>query len=45
MNQDSQAKQYADFTTVTCLEWKHVLQEDRFKDIIVESLSFFKRIE
>ena len=40
MNQDSQAKQYADFTTVTYLEWKHVLQEDRFKDIIVDSLSF-----
>jgi REP element-mobilizing transposase RayT len=40
MNQQSQAKQYAEFTTVTCLDWKHVLKDDRFKDIIIESLSF-----
>jgi putative transposase len=40
MDQECQAKQYADFITVTCLEWKHILKEDRFKHIIVESLSF-----
>jgi REP element-mobilizing transposase RayT len=34
------AKQHAEFLTVTCLEWKHVLQEDRFKDIITNSLTF-----
>lgn len=39
MNIEDQAKQFADFITVTCLEWKHVLYEDRFKDIVVESLS------
>lgn len=43
MQQESQAKQYADFITVTCLEWKHVLQEDRFKDIIIDSLHFLSR--
>jgi len=35
-----QSKQYADFSTVTCLEWIPLLEEDRFKDIIVNSLSF-----
>ena len=35
-----QSKQYADFITVTCLEWTPLLEEDRFKDIIVNSLSF-----
>lgn len=34
------AKQPAEFLTVTCLEWKHILKEDRFKDIIIESLTF-----
>jgi putative transposase len=43
MQQENQAKRYADFITVTCLEWKHVLQEDRFKDIIIDSLSFLSR--
>ena len=32
------AKEHAEFLTVTCLEWTHVLQEDRFKDIECESL-------
>lgn len=35
-----QSKQYADFITVTCLEWTPLLEEDRFKDIVVNSLSF-----
>jgi putative transposase len=43
MNIEDQAKQFADFITVTCLEWKHVLYEDRFKDIVVESLSFLSK--
>ena len=34
------AKQHPDFITVTCLEWKPVLHEDKFKDIIIESLKF-----
>ncbi|MFM7487750.1 MAG: REP-associated tyrosine transposase [Cytophagales bacterium] len=34
------AKQHSEFLTVTCLEWKHVLKEDRFKNIITGSLSF-----
>jgi REP element-mobilizing transposase RayT len=38
---DSQfAKDYPDFITATCLEWKHLLAEDRFKDIIIHSLQF-----
>src|SRR5688572_24365952 len=48
MNLENQAKQFADFITVTCLEWKHVLHDDRFKDIIVDSLSFLsncKRVD
>ena len=34
------AKQHAVFLTVTCLEWKALLKEDRFKEIITDSLSF-----
>jgi hypothetical protein len=34
------AKDHPDFITVTCLEWKPVLQDDRFKEIIISSLSF-----
>ncbi len=29
-----------DFITTTCYEWKHVLKEDSYKDIITDSLSF-----
>ncbi len=43
MNQENQVKQYADFITVTCLEWNPILEEDRLKDIIVESLSFLSK--
>jgi putative transposase len=48
MNQENLAKHYADFITVTCLEWKHVLQEGRLKDVIVDSLFFLsdsKRVD
>jgi REP element-mobilizing transposase RayT len=34
------AKDHAEFVTVTCLEWNHLLEEDRFKDIIIESLRY-----
>ena len=37
------SKHYADFITITCLNWIHLLHEDRFKDIIIESLSFLSR--
>ena len=40
MKQEDQAKEFANFLTVTCLEWRHVLSDNRFKDIIAESLSF-----
>jgi len=35
-----QAKEHADFITVTCLEWKHLLEEDGMKEIIISSLTF-----
>jgi len=34
------AKDHPDFITVTCLDWKKNLQEDRFKDVIIDSLSY-----
>ena len=34
---------YPDFITITCLDCKPVLREDRLKDIITESLSFLCR--
>ena len=35
------SKHYADFITITCLNWKPLLQDDRFKDIIIEIYLFF----
>ena len=40
---DMHIKEHAEFITVTCLERKHILNEDRFKDIIIDSLSFLGR--
>jgi putative transposase len=37
------SKHYPDFITITCLNWIPLLREDRFKDIIIESLSFLSR--
>lgn len=37
------AKEHSEFLTVTCLEWTHVLQEDRFKDIVIDSLRFLSK--
>ncbi|MBL7858548.1 MAG: transposase [Cyclobacteriaceae bacterium] len=34
------SKEHAEFLTVTCLEWKLILAEDRFKDIIIHSLTY-----
>ena len=38
-------KEHAEFVTVTCLEWTHVLEEDRFKDIVIDSLRFLSKEE
>jgi len=37
------AKEHAEFLTVTCLEWKPILEEDRFKNIIIDSLCFLTK--
>jgi REP element-mobilizing transposase RayT len=37
------SKPKAEFTTITCLEWKHLLKEDWFKDIIMHSLAFLSK--
>ncbi len=37
------SKEHAEFLTVTCLEWKHILTEDIFKDIIIESLTYLTK--
>lgn len=34
---------YPQFFTATILEWKHLLKEDKYKDIIVESLRFLAK--
>lgn len=34
------AKEHPEFLTVTCLEWKHILNRDRFKNIVTESLTY-----
>ena len=37
------SKEYAEFITVTCLEWKPLPEDDRCKDIIAGSMAFLKR--
>jgi putative transposase len=37
------SKDHPEFLTVTCLEWKYLLAEDRFKDIIIESLTYLTK--
>jgi len=39
------SKRYADFITITCLEWKPLLKQDRFKDIIIESMTFLSNAD
>ena len=36
-------KNHPDFITTTCLEWKPLLNDDRYKDIIIDSLRFLSR--
>jgi putative transposase len=33
-------KEHANFITITCLEWRYILVEDSFKEIIISSLKF-----
>ena len=35
--------QYLQFFTATILEWKHLLKQDKYKKIIIESLTFLVR--
>jgi putative transposase len=37
------SSELAEFLTVTCLEWKHVLKEDALKNIIIESLIYLTK--
>lgn len=37
--------EYPQFFTVTCLEWKKLLQADKYKDIVAESLRFLVKEE
>jgi len=34
------SKYHAEFITITCLDWRHLPKEDRFKNIITDSLAF-----
>lgn len=34
------AKEHAEFVTITCLDWKPILEDDRIKNIIIESLTY-----
>jgi len=36
----AQAKYYPQFFTATILEWKPLVKQDKYKDIIIDSLSF-----
>ena len=40
---DTNFYNYPQFFTATILEWKHLLKEDAFKDIIINSLLFLKK--
>jgi len=35
---------YPQFFTATILEWKHLLKQDDYKQIIIESLLFFPAV-
>ncbi len=37
------ATEYPEFTTVTCLNWKTILKNDREKEIVIESMRFLVR--
>lgn len=38
MKEVTYPKEHPELLTVTCLEWRHVLLDDGFKEIIIESL-------
>lgn len=40
----SYAKDYAQFVTVTCLDWKPVLATETAKEIVVNSLRFLNKL-
>ncbi len=37
------SKEHPEFLIVTRLEWKHVLKQDLYKDIIINSLIFLSK--
>jgi putative transposase len=37
------SREHPDFITITCLNWKHLLQDDHVKEIIIGSLDFLYR--
>ncbi len=37
------SRRYAEFITITCLEWKPLLQQARFKNIITASMAFLSK--
>jgi putative transposase len=37
--------EYPQFFTATCLEWKHLLKPDQYKDLIIESLRYLVKEE
>jgi putative transposase len=37
------AKDYPEFITVTCLNWKPLMQEDKHKEVIISSLEFLTK--
>lgn len=39
------AKEHPDYITITCLEWKHLLADDAFKDILLDSLRFLTKAD
>jgi putative transposase len=34
------SNQFPCFFTATCLEWKHLLKPDKYKEIVIKSLEF-----
>jgi putative transposase len=36
---------HPEFVTVTCLEWKFLLEDDSYKDIVIDSLKFMVKKE
>ena len=37
------SKHHPDFTTITCLKWNPILEDDRHKEIIINSLRFLTK--